>query len=62
MLPLFDEQMTIAVHQVHRLSNQAAYPVEEMNGERYIHRMNCEFAGYADHILKAKGVTCTPAY
>jgi hypothetical protein len=24
--------------------------------------MNCEFAGYADHILKEKGVTCTPAY
>jgi DNA-binding transcriptional LysR family regulator len=62
MLPLFDEQMTIAVHQGHRLANQATYPVAEMNGERYIHRMNCEFAGYADHILKEKGVTCTPAY
>ena len=24
--------------------------------------MNCEFAGYADHILKEKGVTCTPTY
>src|SRR3954453_7685469 len=62
LLTLFDEQMTIAVHQGHRLANQAAYPVAEMNGERYIHRMNCEFAGYADHILKEKGVTCAPAY
>ena len=24
--------------------------------------MNCEFAGYADHILMEKGVTCTPTY
>jgi DNA-binding transcriptional LysR family regulator len=62
MLPLFDERMTIAVHRAHRLANQAAYPVKEINGERYIHRMNCEFAGYADNILKEKGVTCTPAY
>jgi DNA-binding transcriptional LysR family regulator len=62
MLPLFDEQMAIAVHQGHRMSNQLVYPVDEMNGENYIHRMNCEFAGYADHILKDKNVTCTPTY
>jgi DNA-binding transcriptional LysR family regulator len=24
--------------------------------------MNCEFAGYADHILQEKGVTCSPTY
>src|SRR5947208_13703457 len=34
----------------------------QLDGERYIHRMNCEFAGYADHILQEKGVTCTPTY
>jgi DNA-binding transcriptional LysR family regulator len=62
MLPLFEEQMVIAVHQGHRLANQRSYAVRELNGETYIHRMNCEFAGYADHILKEKGVTCTPAY
>ena len=33
-----------------------------MNGEDYIHRMNCEFAGYADQILQQKGVTCKPVY
>ena len=61
-LPLFMEQMAIAVHRGHRLANQGAFPVKELNGENYIHRMNCEFAGYADHILNEKGVTCTPAY
>jgi len=62
VMPLFTEQMVIAVHRGHRLANERAYPVRELNGETYIHRMNCEFAGYADHILREKGVTCTPAY
>ena len=61
-LPLFMEQMAIAVHRGHRLANQGSFPVKELNGEHYIHRMNCEFAGYADHILQEKGVTCTPTY
>ena len=61
-MPLFRERMVIAVNRAHRLANAKAYPVSEMNGENYIHRMNCEFAGYADHILAAQGVTCTPTY
>jgi LysR family transcriptional regulator, hydrogen peroxide-inducible genes activator len=62
MMPLFSEQMVIAVHRSHKLSNARGFPVSEMNGENYIHRMNCEFAGYADRILSEKGVTCTPTY
>ena len=62
VMPLFREQMVIAVNRDHRLAGERAFPVEELNGESYIHRMNCEFAGYADHILQAKGVTCTPTY
>jgi LysR family hydrogen peroxide-inducible transcriptional activator len=62
VMPLFSEQMVIAVHQGHRLASERAFPVKELNGECYIHRMNCEFAGYADHILQEKGVTCTPTY
>src|SRR3974390_1942600 len=62
IMPLFREQIVIAVHAEHRLANEAAFPVKELNGESYIHRMNCEFAGYADHILMEKGVTCTPTY
>jgi LysR family hydrogen peroxide-inducible transcriptional activator len=62
MIPLFSEQMVIAVNRNHKLSNASGFPVSEMNGESYIHRMNCEFAGYADRILSEKGVTCTPAY
>jgi DNA-binding transcriptional LysR family regulator len=61
-VPLFRERMVIAVHEGHRLAKQASFPVRELNGESYIHRVNCEFAGYADHILAEQGVTCTPAY
>ena len=60
--PLFTEKMVIAVHRQHRLANEAGFPVKELNGENYIHRMNCEFAGYADHILQEQGVTCTPTF
>jgi LysR family transcriptional regulator, hydrogen peroxide-inducible genes activator len=62
VMPLFSEQMVIAVHEGHRLAKECAFPVKELDGECYIHRVNCEFAGYADHILKEKGVTCTPTY
>ena len=61
-IPLFREQMVLAVHRGHRLANERAFPVREMNGEYYIHRVNCEFAGYADQILQEQGVTCTPTY
>ena len=61
-IPLFREQMVLAIHRGHRLAKAREFPVREMNGESYIHRMNCEFAGYADQILQQRGVTCTPAY
>ena len=62
VMPLFSEQMVIAVNKRHRLADAAGVPAAQLNGERYIHRQNCEFAGYADHILMEKGVTCTPTY
>jgi DNA-binding transcriptional LysR family regulator len=62
VMPLFQEQMVIAIHRGHRLAGESAFPVKELNGESYIHRMNCEFAGYADQILMEKRVTCTPTY
>jgi DNA-binding transcriptional LysR family regulator len=61
-IPLFREQMVLAVHRDHRLVETGAFPVHEMNGESYIHRVNCEFAGFADEILQQKGVTCNPVY
>lgn len=61
-LPLFREQMLIAIHPEHKLARANAISAKRLNGQRYIHRINCEFAGYADHILKDLGVTCHPSY
>jgi LysR family hydrogen peroxide-inducible transcriptional activator len=62
LLPLFREQMVIVVHPQHRLANQKTVRVKDLNGESYIHRNHCEFAGYADGILREQGVTVAPAY
>ena len=62
VLPLFRERMVIVVGVGHRLANQRVVRVKEINGENYIHRNNCEFAGYADAILAEQGVTCSPTY
>jgi LysR family hydrogen peroxide-inducible transcriptional activator len=62
LLPLFREQMVIAVHPTHRFANQEAVRVKDLSGESYIHRNHCEFAGYADGILQSQGVTVAPAY
>jgi DNA-binding transcriptional LysR family regulator len=61
-LPLFQEQMVMAVHLNHRLANQRSVRVTDMSNETYIHRNNCEFAGYADAILSEQGVTVSPVY
>ena len=50
-IPLFREQMVLAIHRGHRLAKARVFPVREMNDECYIHRVNCEFAGYADEIF-----------
>ncbi len=62
MMPLFRERMVIAVGLGHRLANQSTVRVRDIDSENYIHRNNCEFAGYADAILAEQGVTCNPAY
>ncbi len=62
LLRLFREQMVMVVNRNHPFANQKSVRVADMNNENYIHRNNCEFAGYADGILAAQGVTVKPAY
>jgi DNA-binding transcriptional LysR family regulator len=54
--------MVMAVSSSHQLAGQGRVRVAQMNNENYIHRNNCEFAGYADAILAEQGVTCHPSY
>ena len=62
VVPLFREKIVVALSPKHRLANQAAIAVRDLHGESYIHRMDCEFAGYADPVFKAQNVSCTAVY
>lgn len=62
VIPLFAEQMVATVHRGHRLAGEPAFPVRELEGECYIHRTNCEFASYADRVLKENGIACACTY
>lgn len=62
VLPLFREQIVAALGSRHRLSSQNAVAVKDLDGECYIHRTNCEFAGYADPVFQAQNVGCTAVY
>ena len=62
VMPLFREQIMVAINPRHRLANGPAIRVRDLDGETYIHRMNCEFAGYADPVFAAQNVKCTPVY
>jgi DNA-binding transcriptional LysR family regulator len=61
-MPLFREQIVIAIHPNHRLAKAQTIRVKDLDGESYIHRMNCEFAGFADREFEAQGVSCKPVY
>ncbi len=62
VMPLFREQIVIAINPRHRLANGDSIRVKDLDGEQYIHRMNCEFAGYADPVFAAQNVKCKAAY
>lgn len=42
-LPLFSERMMIVVHPDHPLASRDALTIENMQGERYLNRSNCEY-------------------
>ena len=61
-MPLFRERMVVAIHRRHRLANGDTIRVKDLDGECYIHRTDCEFAGYADPVFAAQNVNCEAVY
>jgi LysR family transcriptional regulator, hydrogen peroxide-inducible genes activator len=45
VMPLFREQMVIALSPQHRLASKNAIMAKDLHGERYVNRINCEFNG-----------------
>ena len=46
VVPLFTERYAVAFRQGHRFEEMTEIPLEEMIGENYLERLNCEFDDY----------------
>jgi len=62
VLPLFNEQMVIAISSSHFLSSKNRIRAEDLNGEPYLDRINCEFTGYADEVFAERGIDGPTVY
>jgi LysR family transcriptional regulator, hydrogen peroxide-inducible genes activator len=61
-LPLFREQFMIVMHLQHRLAAQSEVKVRDLDGERYLSRVHCEYGGPADRIFDEQRVDCATVY
>jgi DNA-binding transcriptional LysR family regulator len=61
-MPLFREQFMIVVAQGHGLASRNAIRVPELDGERYLNRVNCELNGYAGPIWREHGAAINMVY
>lgn len=61
-LPLFRERMVIVVPPDHRLATRNHIAVRDLNGERYLERISCEFAQIVDKHFEQQGVCDRTVY
>jgi LysR family hydrogen peroxide-inducible transcriptional activator len=61
-LPLFREQMMIALNPGHRLAGQKEIKVVDLKGEHYLERVNCEFGVLGDDVFNTLGVDGETVY
>jgi DNA-binding transcriptional LysR family regulator len=61
-LPLFREQMMIALHPAHKLARQKEIKVVDLHGEPYLERINCEFGVLGDEVFNRLGVDGKTVY
>jgi len=61
-MPLFREQFMIAICPAHRLAMNNAIRVKDLDGERYLNRINCEYASHAGHIFSQQGTRVRLVY
>jgi len=57
-MPLFREQMLVAMSQHHRLANRASIRIQDLAGEQYVRRSRCEFNDFVESFLQERGVEC----
>ena len=62
IMPLFREQMVIALPPQHALTRGNEVKVSALDGEPYLERTNCEFAQYGEDVFVERGVTGPTIY
>lgn len=61
-LPLYHERFVIAVSENHRLAQLPKIRAEDLNGQRYLWRMNCEYADHIDDAYSKLGIQLDTPY
>ena len=61
-LALYREPFHIVLEPAHRLAAQAAVRVKDLDGERYLWRVNCEMGPAADTVFDSQGVAGPTVY
>jgi LysR substrate binding domain len=61
-LPLFREQFFIVLGRQHRLANRPEVRVGDLNGERYLNRINCEQVNVARDVFAQHGTKVERVY
>src|SRR5262249_61258866 len=61
-LPLFREQFFIVLGRRHRLANRHEVRVGDLNGERYLNRINCEQVNVARDVFAQHGTKVERVY
>jgi len=61
-MPLYDERFMIAVAPRHRLAALETVRLEDLNGERYLSRANCEYADFIGALAEERGVEIKQPY
>jgi DNA-binding transcriptional LysR family regulator len=61
-LPLFAERLMVAVSPSHPLARLNAVRLQDLAGQCYVQRSNCEYDGTLDEALRARGVEVRTLY
>jgi DNA-binding transcriptional LysR family regulator len=62
VMPLFSEQMLIVVAPDHPFAEKNAVTLTDLQGRRYLNRINCEFNDYGGRVFAERGVSCQTVY
>lgn len=60
--PLFSERILVAVAPNHPFCQKNAIRLEELGGERYVNRINCEFIDYLGGLLREKNLSTNKTF